>query len=245
MNLLPVGVLATLLASVPAYAATFEFQGSASGENGQVLYNEHHQMAGECTEGRFRPREHQVEYKQPGSDTVFARKQLEFPASPLRPVVMFSQPDFNEKLTIEYPQQDLAAIEWMTPTGGQENFSVTFDQKLVVDSGFDHLVRADWRKLRAGERVEFRFLGPTRGEHFGFVAEPVSDSEINADLIVRLRPTSVFLRMLVDPIVLGYNDQGALTDYRGLTNIRKNADSNHTAHIRYQVSQYPDCPLVP
>ena len=246
MNMRQIGILAAAwLAAAPVAATTVEFQGSATDESGQLLYKEHHRMDGECTDGRFQPREHNVEYQLPDDGAVFARKRLTFPNSPLRPILAFSQLDFDESLTIDYPKQDRAAIEWLTPSGGQENFSVKFDQRLVVDSGFDHLIRAEWPTLMAGERIEFRFLAPTRGEHYGFVVEPISDKDIEADLVVRLRPTSVFLRLLVDPIVLGYNSRGALTDYRGLTNIRRNADDNHSAHIRYQPKRYPDCPLVP
>lgn len=245
MKLLQVCTLTAAFVAMPVAAVTFEFQGSATGDNGQVLYTEHHQVAGVCTDGHFRPADHQVDYRHPDGGTGFAQKHLIFKASPLRPAVTFSQPEFDEKMTIRYPDPDRAAIEWLMPSGDQKSFSVTFDQKLVVDSGFDHLIRAEWRRLKAGEPVDFRFLGPTRGEHYGFVAEPVSNSDINADLVVRLRPTSMLLRLLVEPIVLGYNNRGALTDYVGLTNIRQNADNNYTAHIRYQVTGYPDCPLLP
>jgi len=245
MNLLQVGLFTTLVASAPVFATTLEFQGKATGENGQELYTEHHQSTGECTGGLFRPGEHQVDYRKPGNDDVFASKRLMFPDSALRPAVTFTQPDFDEKLTIEYPGENRAAIKWRDLSGSQKDYSVTFDQRLVVDSGFDHLIRAEWDKLRDGQQIKFRFLGPTRGEHYGFVAEAVTNTDITADLVVKLRPTGIFLSMLVDPIVLGYNSRGALTDYQGMTNIRKDEDTNHTAHIRYQVTRYPDCPLVP
>jgi hypothetical protein len=126
-----------------------------------------------------------------------------------------------------------------------ETFTVSFDERLVVDAGFDHLVRANWEKVTRGESVEFRFLGPTRGEHYGFVLEPTSNDQLNSDVVLRIRPTGLVLRFLVDPIVLGYNNDGALTEYLGLTNIRENANANFTAHIRYEVEQYPDCELTP
>ncbi len=61
---------------------------------------------------------------------------------------------------------------------------------------------------------------------------------------MQIRPTSLVLRFLVDPTVLGYSSDGALTDYLGLTNIRQDAESNHIAHIRYQVARLPDCELT-
>jgi hypothetical protein len=114
-----------------------------------------------------------------------------------------------------------------------------------VDAGFDNFVRQNWQSVVAGEPVEFRFLGPTRGEHYGFVLERVENDRVNADHVVQIRPTGMVLRFLVDPIVLGYSNSGALSDYLGLTNIRKNQDENYTAHIRYKVNTTPDCELTP
>ena len=238
------GSLATWLITAPVSAATFVFEGTATGDNGNTLYTEHHAIAGECQAGVFRPEEHQAEYRKPGTEAAFAEKHLSFPESVLTPVVDFSQPDFNERMSITYPRPDRVAIEWRTPFGGREQFSVDKANRLVVDSGFDHLIRREWQALNRGDSVNFRFLGPTRGEHYGFVAEPVTNREIDAHLVVKLRPTSMLLRVLVDPIVLGYNREGALTDYLGLTNIRRNEDSNYTAHIRYNVTQYPPCALA-
>jgi hypothetical protein len=231
--------------SLPAAAATFEFTGTARADNGDTLYQEIHAVDGTCEQGTFEPRSHSVEYRKPAADEPFATKTLEYPNSALRPVVTFVQPDFNERMEIRYPSTGELTIDWQTPSGDTESFEVPLEENLVVDAGFDHFVRLNWKAVQAGESVEFRFLGPTRGEHYGFVLEPASSDRIDADNVVQIRPTSLVLRMLVDPIMLGYNDRGALTDYLGLTNIRRNADENYTAHIQYQVDQYPDCELTP
>jgi hypothetical protein len=55
----------------------------------------------------------------------------------------------------------------------------------------------------------------------------------------------MLLKFLVDPIILGYNNKGALTAYSGLTDVRENADQNYTTTIRYTVSTYPECELTP
>jgi len=87
-------------------------------------------------------------------------------------------------------------------------------------------------------------VAPTRGDYYGFVLEPTGDSRIDAEHLVRIRPSSTLMRFLVDPILLGYNDAGLLTDYLGLTNIRKNEDNNYTAHIRYTIQAMPECELT-
>lgn len=238
------GMVLGLLVSVQAQGAVFEFQGTAEAiDGGRVLYQEQHRMDGVCTDGIFQPRDHTVQYRTADSGAIFARKQLSYGLSPLRPEVDFSQPDFDEQLQISYPEPDQLNILWQPPSGNPQPFSVRFDPNLVVDAGFDHFVRANWQVVSKGESLKFRFLAPTRGDHYGFVLEPAPD-QLNADIVVQIRPTSLVLRMLVDPIVLGYNRKGALTHYQGLTNIRRNTDSNHTADIRYQVTRYPECELT-
>ncbi len=66
----------------------------------------------------------------------------------------------------------------------------------------------------AGESLPFQFLAPTRGDYYGFVLEPAPEARLDADVVIQIRPTSLVLRFLVSPIVLGYNQNGALTHYQ-------------------------------
>ena len=230
-------------AASPVSGQVFEFSGTAK-QDGKVLYQEDHRVEGTCSEGVFAPVNHQVSYRTPESRDEFASKMLSYNSSPFRPQLEFRQPTFGEALTITYPQEQALNIVWQSPAGDTREFMVPFDQSLVVDSGFDYFVRANWERVQQGESVEFRFLAPTRGDHYGFVLEPATSVKVNAEVTVQIRPTSLVLRFLVDPIVLGYSSDGALTDYLGLTNIRQDAESNHIAHIRYQVARLPDCELT-
>ncbi|WP_372985338.1 hypothetical protein [Marinobacter sp.] len=247
MKMMRKSALALLLlaATGTCYGKTFEFSGEARGTNGKVLYTEYHRVEGECTQGKFRPLDHRVDYRQPEQDDRFADKVLRYQRSPLQPEVDFNQPRFDEALRISYPGEDIIEVDWQTPAGETRAFNVPLAGRAVVDAGFDNLVRQNWSALQSGRSVEFRFLGPTRGELYGFMLEPNDHPDMEAHLEVAIRPTSMLLRFLVDPIQLGYNDRGALTDYLGLTNIRKNPDANYLAHIRYQVANYPECELTP
>lgn len=230
--------------ALPAHAAVFEFTGTAS-DSGNTLYREHHRVAGACAQGIFSPSDHEVNYyRQEGLDT-FATKKLTYLDAPFRPEVVFKQPLFDEQLHITYPQDQSLSITWQPPSGNTKMFAVEFDPGLVVDSGFDHFVRANWKRIIAGESITFRFLAPTRGDHYGFVLEPAHSDQIDADVTIKIRPTSLLPRLLVDPILLGYRADGALTDYLGLTNVRRDEGANHVAHIRYKVIRLPGCELTP
>lgn len=232
--------------SLPVAATEFRFTGIAESEAGQVLYREHHNVKGQCDNGLFQPQQHSVAYRKDSNETPFATKDLAYTSSEIRPKVDFFQPGFDESMKIRYPRPQELVVTWNTPGTGSDikTFEVPFTDSTVVDAGFDNFVRRHWQSVLSGKSVEFRFLGPTRGEHYGFVLEPVSSDKVNAEHEVQIRPTGMVLRFLVDPIVLGYNKSGALTDYYGLTNIRKNQDENYTAHIRYSVDSYPECELT-
>ncbi len=233
------------LLSGPTAAATFEFHGTAESlETKSELYEERHQVTGICTDAGFEPFKHTVTYHEGPDDRRFAVKTLEYGQHPSRPSVVFRQPDFDETLEIRYPQLKQLTIDWQPPAENRKQFQVSFDHHLVVDAGFDQFVRANWQAVIAGESLPFRFLAPTRGDHYGFVLEPAPKENINAEVVVQIRPTSLVLRFLVDPIILGYNRQGALTHYQCLTNIRADRETNHIAHIRYRIINYPDCDLT-
>ncbi|MBW0146306.1 hypothetical protein KXD86_02255 [Marinobacter sp. CAU 1620] len=235
---------ACFLAAQMGFAAQMNFTGTARTEAGETLYVEQHRVTGVCEQGVFRPRQHEVGYQEPGGGREFANKDLNYSKSLIRPAVNFRQPRFDESLVIDYPDDDTLVVNWQTPEGENKSFDVPFSDSVVVDAGFDNFVRRNWPAVLNNEPVAFRFLGPTRGEHYEFVLEAAESSQVTADHVVQIRPTGVILRFLVDPIILGYNARGALTDYYGLTNIRKNNDTNYTAHIQYAVENWPDCELT-
>lgn len=228
-----------------AYANDLRFTGTAKPVGGgDVIYQESHAISGSCEQGVFTPEDHTVNYSRSGSDG-FATKSMSYKESVLRPNVEFKQSDFSEVIEITNQDDQTLKILWKAPSGSTEQASLDIEPSLVADAGFDNLVRQNWKQLiEDGESVEFNMVAPTRGDYYGFTLEPTKDSRIDADHLVRIRPSSTLMRFLVDPIVLGYNDDGLLTDYLGLTNIRKNEDTNYTAHIRYAIETTPECELT-
>lgn len=236
---------ASMLLPVLAIGAeTARFTGTAVSPDGHTLYTEHHEVTGTCREGVWQPEKHTVDYLKPGADGPFATKQLGYRSGLLVPDMTFRQPDFGEVMVVTL-REGQVSIDWQTPSGETEKFSLSRPDTLVIDAGFDHFIRARWSPLTDGDSAGFRFLGPTRGDHYGFVAEPANAGDFEAEHEFRIRPDGWVTRFLVEPIYLGYDDQGFLTHFSGLTNIRENQDSNFTAHIRYQLDNPAPCPLIP
>ncbi|TBW56045.1 hypothetical protein EZI54_10410 [Marinobacter halodurans] len=229
--------------------AEYRFSGTATGDDGIRLYEEHHTVNGECRNGHFVPRTHGVDYVALDESLgrlnhTFARKQIDYSQSTWRPTVDFSQPNFDERLMIRNVNDRQARLRWQTPTGEQETFVVPLDRDTVIDAGFVHFIRDHWASLEQGQSVAFSFLAPTRGETYGFVAEPTTSDAVDAPMVINMRPTGVLLRWAVDPIILGFDDQGRLTDYVGLGNIRRDQDRNYNVQLRYPGGDIP-CPLLP
>jgi len=237
--------LVVLALPVAGFTAESRFTGTAKPvDGGETIYQEAHTVTGVCEEGMFTPQQHSVDYRSAASEP-FATKSLSYGESALRPTVDFRQPDFSETMNITNQDDELIRIEWQTPSGSKKSFTVDVYDGLVADAGFDNFVRQNWSEvIQNGNSVDFGILAPTRGDYYNFTLEPVEDSRIDADHKVKIRPTGTILGFLVDPILLGYNSEGMLTDYLGLTNIRKNDDSNYIAHIRYDIQAMPECDLT-
>ncbi|MFL1405185.1 hypothetical protein ACJO2E_07565 [Marinobacter sp. M1N3S26] len=242
------GALAVMIAtthSLADEAPGLAFKGTATApDSNRVIYQEFHEVSGTCTDGWWQPDRQDVRYVRPEDDKAFATKALTYPNSLQTPDVDFRQPSFGERLNI-VRKGDTLAIDWSIE--GEEGGSWTLNPgpDLVIDAGFDHFIRANWTTLTTGDSVTFRFLAPTRGEAYDFVVEPAPEAINGAHHSFRIRPEGLIMRLAVDPIRLGYGDDGLLTHYQGLGNIRRNQDENYRVSIQYQATTRPGCALLP
>lgn len=242
-----IGVLPSTASAQSDDTSLWEFTGKAFDINDDdvLLYEERHQIEGQCVNNTWQPLSHQVKYFRQGEESAFASKTLSYTESPLRPSFDFRQSEFDERMVVANREDRRLEIIWNTNKGKKKTFETPVDQDVVADAGFDNFVRRNWPEIQDGQSVDFRFLAPTRGEHYAFVLEQTSDSRVSGDVAVVIRPSGLVTRFLVDPIILGYSTDGALTDYVGLTNVRESDDQNYTAHIRYQTETAVDCRLTP
>ncbi|MFC4260447.1 hypothetical protein ACFOZ5_15615 [Marinobacter lacisalsi] len=246
----PLAVVAGIFGSLMTFQSLAQgpemvFEGIAAVPGGtQTLYREQHRISGACVDGQWRPDQHRVDYLRPGASEAFASKRLDYPASLLQPEVDFRQPGFGERLRVSVSDGSLG-VQWSAGDEQRGDWTLSITEDLVVDAGFDHFIRKHWTTVTSGEAVEFRFLAPTRGEAYSFVLEPAPQAIPGADHSFRIRPGGLIMRLAVDPIRLGYREDGFLTHYVGLGNIRRNQDENYQVAIRYSLDSAPPCPLLP
>ncbi len=114
--------VACLLPAVTVTATEMLFSGKATAiSDSRVIYEEHHVVEGECSNGVLRPGLQTVNYTRDGGNG-FAEKTLSYGESLLRPTVDFRQPDFNEVMEITNRGDNELGIEWQTPEGDTETF---------------------------------------------------------------------------------------------------------------------------
>jgi len=241
-----IAALTLLLAAPVATADTDEkavFKGEArSKSNGDLYYTEHHEQQGHCEGGKWRIREHKVEYKDTDGELI-ARKTLDYSESPQRPTYVIEDLRFDEKMAVTNKDDRKLEIRWRTPDGDNKAFDPSIPSNGVVDAGFEAVAQENWEALvEDGEAKRIEFLASTRGDFYRFDVSRVDRAdELEGDHAFRIRSRGWVTRWFVDEIILGYSDDRRLTDYVGVTNIRKDKDDNYDAHIRYHYDQWPDC----
>jgi hypothetical protein len=106
---------------------------------------------------------------------------------------------------------------------------------LVVDTGFDEFIRANWQQLMTGQGVEMHFLVPSRLESMSFQVQ-----RLHADSLDGI-PTEVFrlklagvLGWVLPGIDVSYSaDDRVLMRYEGLSDLRDAAGNNFAASITF------------
>ena len=176
-----------------------------------------------------------VEYLTPDG-RVFAAKTISFDSGATTPEFTFV--DFREEFREgAVPAADTVVL--FSGAGGDlERRRAELPATPVIDAGFDNLIRREYERLAAGERVVFDFAVPAEQRFFRFQIDRVGEVEVDGRpaLELRMRPANPLLRLLVDPIRLVYDEQLRLREFAGISDIRDDDGNRHLARI---VFEYP------
>lgn len=215
--------------------------GAMPGDASALIYTEHHQQDGTCTDGRWTPISGSVAYRNKnGSDR--ARKEIDYAVDLKRPSFILTDSKFDERIEVTNKEDRKAEVIYDEFQNDPVRFEVALGADSIIDAGFDHLVVERWDDLTAGKTIKFDFLAPTRGRLFNFEGVKVSDDRpTEGNVVIRIQPAGFFIGLFADPIHLAYNDQRRLTDYMGLGNMRRENGENHDVHIRYHYNQSHAC----
>ena len=138
---------------------------------------------------------------------------------------------FPEKIKVSY-QSHASSTEV-----DQSNLLLTeAHTDVVVGAGVDAFIRNNWNTLVSGERMSFRFPVASRKALFDVnVRAAFCSYQNNGHRCFLLEPENWLVRMLVDPIELGYDTESRkLMRYRGLSNLEGQGGENMVVDIHYQ-----------
>jgi len=201
----------------------------------KLLYSEEHShffLNGNLMRG-------EVVYRAPGGD-IMATKTLNFDESLIAPSFRLEDRRFQHIEGAERKSNGISLIKGKIPNLSRMPIQIPSSPDLVIDAGFDHFVRKNWSVLSRGEKIDFLFGSPSEQRVFKFQLELKKKKvqEMETHLYLKMSPSSLLLRWLVDPIDLCYikskNDNNIrLQEYKGITNINRTSDEKYRAVIRF------------
>lgn len=198
-------------------------------KTGELIYTETH---------AYDAPYHTVEYHDP-KGALFATKLLDYrdsshaPAfeqiNQLRGEVIRTQVD-GSTLTLSYQASSDTKVDNAT-------FPIT--NNLIVDAGFDQYVKANWQQLSEGKPLEIDYLVPSRASVVPFSVGAV-DCLARTPAQARcfaITPEAWWLRMIVDPIIIAYDDTPRLLRFTGRGNIANQDGAYQSVDIFYQYEE--------
>ena len=109
---------------------------------------------------------------------------------------------------------------------------------MVIDAGFDYFIRENWQDLLASKQLKFYFLAPVRQSlvKLRMQQKPCSYGS-DTHVCFSINPANWIVRLLLDPIELGYDRHTQqLSRYRGLANISDADGNGFRVDIHYSYS---------
>jgi hypothetical protein len=129
------------------------------------------------------------------------------------------QTDARGSSTVSKDAKRKLLFDWTAAGAKSKTDSETFEADTLVGDTIPYFIITHWNKLARGEAVPFRFLASSRLETVGFKLVKESEVDWRGKPAVRLRmePSSVIIRQIVDPLFFIVEKDGAhlLLEYIG------------------------------
>ena len=118
------------------------------------------------------------------------------------------QRQLDTKASIEAKEGQL--IFSKTVDGKTKTEKESLDKSTVVPGNFNAFILEHWSELQARKKVSMRYAVWDRMESIGFSVQKVGDDPVGETpaMRIKLKPTSVFIQALVEPIFISYTPDG-------------------------------------
>jgi hypothetical protein len=183
-------------------------------------------------------------YYQQVDGTLIAHKTLDYRSGHTTPSFIQQDIRTTEKVQVSFDQTELVMSVTDSRNEERENIYPISDmgnKAIVIDAGFDELVRQNWHQLVAGQTKEFEFPLASRASLISLqIKSSNCGYKSDSDQCFTLEPSNWFFRMLASPVELGYDSQLIrLTRYRGLSNLNDENGNGLVVDIRYRYTSVP------
>ncbi|MEO9653596.1 hypothetical protein [Marinomonas sp.] len=192
-----------------------------------LLYTEHHQAKTSHNYG--------IVYKDPKGQ-VFATKTIDFSESSITPSFQQTNDRLGEKISVQPLEVGFEVTYQQDRKSPQQQKQLGANSAMVIDAGFDGVIKQRWQALTLGEAVDVDFLAPTELRTFRFrfkQTDCLEDTALGATCF-SLSPRSWLVKLAVSPIIVAYNSEQQLIRFTGRSNICDESGKYHTADIHYQ-----------
>jgi len=197
----------------------------------ELLYREIHRAR--WRDGK--PLTENVVYRD-GAGAVIAVKAIDYRRSLQAPGFRMEMAELGYREGLEATEDGLRAFVRPVGERRERGGMVPDGEDLVADAGFDRLIEQRLGDLKAGERLRFRFLVPSRLAAYAFRAEMVKRTRVLGQpaIHVRMEPANVLLRWLADPVDVFYHrSEGRLLRYQGPSNLRRPDGDNPQVRVDF------------
>lgn len=202
-------------------------------EDQSLLYQEYHYYSADKLD-------HRVVYKNPEREDI-AVKTVDYRSGYTTPAFNQQSLIYTEELSVSMSDDDLL-IRYLFGGSDAKEQLVSKKQPLVIDAGFDNYIRENWQALVGNEMLTFYFPAVTRQSliKLRIVSQPCS-YETTTDKCFALNSASWVIRLVLDPIELGYDkDAQRLTRFRGLANLSDDKGDGLKVDIKYRYEDICD-----
>ncbi len=130
-------------------------------------------------------------------------------------------------------QQDKLQLH-LSPHGFDKLINPPTNLPIVIDAGFDNLIRQHWDALFAFQSVSFNFVLAKRGSIIQMKIKRHACAEGTDVVCLTLEPDAWLIKVLAPTTNLTYSQGKYLLRYRGLSNIEGKSGDDQLVDIHYR-----------
>jgi hypothetical protein len=163
------------------------------------------------------------------SGEIFAKKSINVSNTSWQPHVVFA----DSRLKVKYEvisADDKVKISYSSPDNSYSK-QIDLQNDLTWDAGIHFYIKEHFEELKRQAKKVNVFL-PDMGDFYSF--KIYSKVQANGDVLVIMKPTNFFLRLIVSELKVWYDANNNILKYEGVSDIKNAAGDNFETQIIFR-----------